>query len=61
MLSHAQFGRSQVISYHLQAIGGYMVMVGYICYRGKEPYDDVIGGRTESMLQVDSYDSVCTA
>ena len=61
MLSHAQFGRSRVISGHLQAIGGYLVTVGYICYRGKEPYDDVIGGQMESMVQVDSCDSICTA
>jgi hypothetical protein len=37
MLSHAQTDRSQVISCHLQDVGIYLVMVGYICYRGKEP------------------------
>jgi hypothetical protein len=37
MLRHAQIGRSRVISYHLQDVGIYQVMVGYICYRGKEP------------------------
>ena len=34
MLSHALFGRSQVISYHLRDIGGYQSTVGYICYPG---------------------------
>ena len=60
MLSDAQTGRSQVISCHLRDIGGYQITVGYICYRGKEPCDDVNGGRTESMWEVDSCDSVCT-
>ena len=26
-------------------------MVGYICYRGKEPWGNVNGGRTESMCR----------
>jgi hypothetical protein len=37
MLSHAQTSRSQVISYYLRDVGIYLVMIGYICYRGKEP------------------------
>ena len=27
-----------MISYHLRDIGGYRSTVGYICYRGKEPW-----------------------
>ena len=38
MLSHAQIGRSQVISCHLRDIGGYRSTVGYICNHGKEPW-----------------------
>ena len=34
MLSHAQSGRSRVISCHLQDIGRYLITVGYNCYRG---------------------------
>ena len=34
MLSHAYSDRSQVISYHLQNIGRYLIMVGYNCYCG---------------------------
>ena len=49
MLSHAQTDRSQVISCHLRDIGGYQSTVGYICYRGKEPWGNVTEGRTESM------------
>ena len=49
MLSHAQTGRSRVISYHLRDIGGYRSTVGYICYRGKEPWGNVNGGLVESM------------
>ena len=49
MLSQAQTGRSRVISYHLRDIGGYRSTVDYICYRGKEPWDIVTGGRVESM------------
>ena len=41
-----------MISCHLRAIGGYLVTVGYICYRGKEPCDNVTGGRTESMRRL---------
>ena len=26
------------MSYHLQDVGGYRSMVGYICYRGTEPW-----------------------
>ena len=52
MLSHALAGRSRVISYLLQDIGGYRSIVGYICYRGKEPWDNVTGGRAESMCML---------
>jgi len=34
MLSHALLGRSRVISCHLREIGGYLITVGYIFYRG---------------------------
>ena len=27
-------------------------MVGYICYHGKEPWDNVNGGRAESMCRL---------
>ena len=27
-------------------------MVGYICYRGKEPWNNVTGGRMESMRRL---------
>ena len=49
MLSHAQTGRSWVISYHQRDIGGYRSMVGYICYHGIEPWGNVTGDQTESM------------
>ena len=49
MLSHDQTGRSWVISCHLRDICGYRGTVGYICYRGKEPWGNVNGGRVESM------------
>ena len=49
MLSHAQIGRSRVISYRLQDIGGYRSTVGYICYHEKEPWGNVNGGQVESM------------
>ena len=52
MLSHAQTGRSWVISYHLQDIGGYQSTVGYICYRGKEPWSNVNGGQVELMCRL---------
>ena len=52
MLSHAQTGRSRVISYHLRDIGGYQSTVGYICYRGKEPWDNVTGDQAESMCRL---------
>ena len=52
MLSHAQTGRSQVISYHLQDIGGYRSMVGYICYRGTEPWGNITGGQVESTCRL---------
>ena len=49
MLSDAQTCRSRVISCHLRDIGGYRSTIGYICYRGKEPWGNVNGGRAESM------------
>ena len=52
MLSHAQTGRSRVISYHLRDIGGYRSTIGYICYRGKEPWRNVNGGQAESMCRL---------
>ena len=52
MLSHAQTDRSRVISYHLRDIGGYRSTVGYIYYRGKEPWDNVNGGWEESMCRL---------
>ena len=41
-----------MISCHLRDIGGYRSTVGYICYRGKEPYDNITGGQTESMCML---------
>ena len=41
-----------MISYHLRDIGGYQSTVGYICYRGKEPWGNVTRGRTESMRRL---------
>ena len=38
-----------MISCHLRDIGGYRSTVGYICYRGKEPWGDVNRGQTESI------------
>ena len=52
MFSHAQTGRSRVISYHLQDIGGYRSTVGYICYRAKEPCDNITRGWAESMCRL---------
>ena len=52
MLSHAQTGRSRVISYHLRDIGGYRSTVGYICYCGKEPWGNVNVGQVESMCRL---------
>ena len=52
MLSNAQTGRSRMISCHLRDIGGYRSTVGYICYRGKEPWDNVNGGQAESMCRL---------
>ena len=52
MLSHAQTSRSRVISYHMRDIGGYRSTVGYICYRGKEPWDNVTRGQAESMCRL---------
>ena len=52
MLSHAQTGRSRVISYHLRDIDGYQGMVGYICYHGKEPWGNVTRVWMESMRRL---------
>ena len=52
MLSHAQTGRSRVISCRLRDIGGYMSTVGYICYHGKEPWGNVTRGQTKSMRRL---------
>ena len=52
MLSHAQTDRSRVISCHLQDIDGYQSTVGYICYRAKEPWDNVTRGRVESLCRL---------
>ena len=52
MLSHAQTGRSRAISYHLRDIGGYKSTVGYICYRGKEPQDNVTRGQVKSICRL---------
>ena len=41
-----------MISCHLRDIGGYQSTVGYICYRGKEPWCNVNGGRVESMCKL---------
>ena len=41
-----------MISYHLRDIGGYRSTVGYICYRGIEPWGNVTGGRAESMCRL---------
>ena len=41
-----------MISYHLRDIGGYQSTVGYICYRGKQPWGNVNGGRAESMCRL---------
>ena len=41
-----------MISCHLRDIGGYRSTVGYICYRGKEPWGNVNGGRAESMRRL---------
>ena len=42
-------GRSRLISYHLQDIGGYRSTVGYICYHGTQPWGNVTRGQAESM------------
>ena len=41
-----------MISYHLQDIGGYGSTVGYICYHGKEPWDNVNRGQMESICRL---------
>ena len=40
-----------MISCHLQDIGEYQSMVGYICYHGTEPWDNVNGGWAKSMCR----------
>ena len=52
MVSHAQTGRSRVISYHMRDIGGYRSTVDYICYHGKDPWGNVNGGWAESMCRL---------
>ena len=41
-----------MISCHLRVIGGHRSTVGYICYRGKEPWGNVNGGWAESMCRL---------
>ena len=41
-----------MISYHLRDIGGYRSTVGYICYRGTEPWGNVTRGQAESMCRL---------
>jgi hypothetical protein len=41
-----------VISCHLRDIDGYRGTVGYICYRGTEPWGNVTGGQAESMCRL---------
>ena len=41
-----------MISYHLQDIGGHRSTVGYIWYRGNEPWGNVNGSRVESMCRL---------
>ena len=41
-----------MISCHLRDIGGYRSTVGYIYYRGKEPWGNVTSGRMESMRRL---------
>ena len=41
-----------MISCHLRDIGGYRSTVGYICYHEKKPWDNVTGGRAESMCRL---------
>ena len=41
-----------MISCHLRDIGGYRSTVGYICYRGKEPWDSVTGGQAKYMCRL---------
>ena len=52
MLSHAQTGRSRVISYHLRDIGGYRGTIGYICYRGTKLWSNITKGWVESMCRL---------
>ena len=52
MLSHAQTGRSQVISCHPRDIGGYRSTVGYICYHGQEPWGNANGGGAKYMCSL---------
>jgi hypothetical protein len=41
-----------VIFYHLRDIGEYWSMVDYICYHGKEPWDNITGCQMESMCRL---------
>ena len=41
-----------MISCHLRDIGGYRSTIDYICYHGKEPWDNVTGGWTKAMRRL---------
>ena len=41
-----------MISCHLRDIGEYRSTVGYICYHGKEQWDNVTRGQMESMRRL---------
>ena len=41
-----------MISCHLRDIGGYGARLAIFCYREKEPWDNVTGGRVESMCRL---------
>ena len=41
-----------MISYHLRDIDGYRSTIDYICYHEKEPWDNINGGRAESMCRL---------
>ena len=41
-----------MISYHLRDIGGYRGTVGYICYRGTEPWGNITEGQAEYMCRL---------
>ena len=41
-----------MISCHLRDIGGYRNTVGYICYRGTEPWGNGTGGQVEFVCRL---------